>query len=49
MEWDVESAILEAYRATGWRFAFTHVDSHQDDTTPVGTLPLEVRLNVEAG
>ena len=47
-EWDLESLILTMYRALGIQFLFTHVKSHQDDSIPVASLPLEVRLNVEA-
>ena len=34
-EWDIESVILEAYRAITGTFAFTHVKSHQDGSTPL--------------
>jgi hypothetical protein len=30
------------------RFEYVHLKSHQDDSTPVHGLSLEVRLNIEA-
>jgi hypothetical protein len=47
-EWDVKPVILETYRALGWKFAFQHVRSHQDDSVSAATLPLDVQLNIEA-
>ena len=47
-EWDIESVILDAYKNIGWKFAFQHVRSHQDDSRPIHSLPLAVQLNIEA-
>jgi hypothetical protein len=46
-EWDVNSLILTIYKELGMQFDFVHVKSHQDDETPVASLSLESRLNVE--
>jgi hypothetical protein len=47
-EWDIESVIIDTHRAIGWKFAFEHIHSHQDDSIATVDLPLEVQLNVEA-
>jgi hypothetical protein len=47
-EWDVESVILQYYKALGILFTFMHVKSHQDDTVDIQNLTLKSRLNVEA-
>jgi hypothetical protein len=47
-EWDIESVILDIYKAIKTWFVFVHVKSHQDDKIPLASLSLESRLNVEA-
>ncbi len=47
-EWDIESVILDVLKELKMTFQFIHVKSHQDDETPLATLTLEARLNVEA-
>jgi hypothetical protein len=46
-EWDVEMVILMMHKELGLNFLFMHVKSHQDNATPVASLSLESRLNVE--
>jgi hypothetical protein len=47
-EWDIESVILQVYHELSIPFSFLHVYSHQDDAATVDSLPLAVRLNIEA-
>jgi hypothetical protein len=47
-EWDIESVILDTYKALNIHFVFVHVKSHQDDDTPAANLSLASRLNVKA-
>jgi hypothetical protein len=47
-EWDIESVILTLHKELHLKFKFIHVNSHQDDTTPVAGLSLKSCLNMEA-